>query len=91
MQARLLTVEHPTYRQFLLGSAYLNQGEEEKAVDLFLSAAGGVPQDTFLTEDLLNLSDTASGECMRQGSSGFRGWGEIPQDSCLTGDILNPS
>ena len=64
MQARLLTVEHPTYRQFLLGSAYLNQGEEEKAVDLFLSAAGGVPQDTFLTEDLLNLSDTASGECI---------------------------
>ncbi len=58
---KLLTVEHTTYRQFLLGSAYLNQGEEEKAVDLFLSAAGGVPQDTFLTEDLLNLSDTASG------------------------------
>jgi hypothetical protein len=54
----------PTYRQFLLGSAYLNQGEEEKAVDLFLSAAGGVPQDTFLTDDLLNLSDTASGECI---------------------------
>ena len=49
-------------RQFLLGSAYLNMGEEEKALDLFLSAAGGVPQDTFLTEDLLNLTDGASGE-----------------------------
>jgi hypothetical protein len=36
----------------------------EGAEDLFLSAAGGVPQDTFLTEDLLNLSDTASGECI---------------------------
>ena len=44
-----------------MGSAYLNQGEEEKAVDLFLSAAGGVPQDTFLTEDLLNLADSPSG------------------------------
>ena len=49
-------------RQFLLGSAYLNMGEEEKALDQFLSAAGGVPQDTFLTEDLLNLTDGASGE-----------------------------
>ena len=46
---------HPYARQFLLGTALLNMGEEEKALDLFISAAGGVPADGFLTEDLLDL------------------------------------
>jgi hypothetical protein len=58
---------------------------------LFLSAAGGVPHDTFLTENLLNLSDTASGECKWEAKV-LRLWGGgggIPQDTCLTDDILN--
>jgi len=51
---------HCHARQFLLATALLNMCEQEKAVDLFLSAAGGVPQDQFLTEHLLNLTgDTA--------------------------------
>ena len=36
---------HPYARQFLLGAAYLNMGEEEKAVDLFISASAGIPAD----------------------------------------------
>ncbi len=35
-------------RQFLLGTALLNMGEEEKALDLFISAAAGVPQVLIL-------------------------------------------
>jgi len=46
---------HPYVRQFLLGTALLNMGEEEKALDLFISAAAGVPQDGFLAEDILEL------------------------------------
>jgi len=46
---------HPYARQFLLGASLLNMGEEEKALDLFISAVGGVPQDRFLTVDLLDL------------------------------------
>ena len=30
-------------------------GEEEKALDLFISGAGGIPHDRFLTQDLLEL------------------------------------
>ena len=33
---------------------------QEKATDLLLSAAAGVPQDTFLTEHLLNLAGNSS-------------------------------
>ena len=33
---------------------------QEKATDLLLSAAAGVPQDTFLTEHLLNLAGSSS-------------------------------
>jgi len=47
---------HCHARQFLLATALLNMCEQEKAVDLFISAAGGVPQDLFLTEHLLNLT-----------------------------------
>lgn len=46
---------HPYARKFLLGVAHLNMGEEEKALDLFISGAGGIPQDQFLTQDLLEL------------------------------------
>ena len=46
---------HCHARQFLLATALLNTGEQEKAADLLLSAAGGVPGDRFLTEHLLRL------------------------------------
>jgi len=46
---------HCHARQFLLASALLNMGEPEKALDWFLTAAGGVPGDKFLTDDLLGL------------------------------------
>ena len=46
---------HPYARKFLLGVSHLNMGEEEKALDLFISGAGGIPQDQFLTQDLLEL------------------------------------
>ena len=38
---------HPYARQFLLAASLLNMGEEEKAHDLFISAAGGVPKVFF--------------------------------------------
>ena len=40
-------------RQFLLGTALLNMGEEEKALDLFISAAAGVPQVKLISSILL--------------------------------------
>ena len=51
---------HCTARQFLLATSLLNSQEQEKAADLFLSAAGGVPGDVFLTDHLLNLSGETS-------------------------------
>ena len=51
---------HCHARQFLLATALLNMCEQEKAADLFLSAAGGVPGDKFLTEHLLNLQGASS-------------------------------
>ena len=51
---------HCHARQFLLASALLNSGEPEKACDLFLSAAGGVPSDEFLTQHLLQLQGDTS-------------------------------
>ena len=39
---------HPYARQFLLGAAHLNMGEEEKAVDLFISASAGIPADRYV-------------------------------------------
>ena len=47
---------HCHARQFLLATALLNSHEQEKAVDLFLAAAGGVPGDVFLTEHILGLA-----------------------------------
>ena len=46
---------HCHARQFLEATAHLNSNQPEKATDLFLSAAGGVPGDEFLTEHLLHL------------------------------------
>ena len=51
---------HCHARQFLAATALLNSNEQEKACDLFLSAAGGVPGDLFLTQHLLNLSGETS-------------------------------
>ena len=51
---------HCHARQFLLATAQLNMCEQEKATDLFLSAAGGVPGDKFLTGHLLSLSGTST-------------------------------
>jgi len=51
---------HCHARQFLLATALLNSQEQEKAADLFLSAAGGVPGDVFLTDHLLNLTGETS-------------------------------
>ena len=51
---------HCHARQFLAATALLNSNEQEKACDLFLSAAGGVPGDLFLTQHLLNLMGETS-------------------------------
>ena len=51
---------HCHARQFLLATALLNSNEPEKAVDLFLSAAGGIPADEFLIEHLLHLTGETS-------------------------------
>ena len=51
---------HCHARQFLAATAFLNSNEQEKAADLFLSAAGGVPGDIFLTQHLLSLSGETS-------------------------------
>ena len=51
---------HCHARQFLLATSLLSSQEQEKAADLFLSAAGGVPGDQFLTHHILNLSGETS-------------------------------
>merc|ERR550519_539567 len=51
---------HCHARQFLLATALLNMCEQEKATDLLRSVAAGIPQDTFLTEHLLNLAGSSS-------------------------------
>ncbi|KAG1673917.1 Nuclear pore complex protein Nup160 [Nymphon striatum] len=44
-------------RKFLLGYSFLNQGEHDKAVDCFLSAADGIMTNSFLFEKLLHAEE----------------------------------
>jgi len=57
---------HPYVRQFLMASSLLNMGEEEKALDLFINAAAGVPQDGFLAEDILELNGSSPDDLVVQ-------------------------
>ena len=49
-------------RQFLLGSAFLNMGEPEKACDWIIQAAGGVSSDRFLSSQIFSRHEFEDSE-----------------------------